>query len=157
MNWYVIYTKPKWEKKVAQQLNRLGVNCYCPLITKVQQYSDRKKKVELPLFNHYVFVQLADKDRNSVFLSPGVIRYLFWLGKHAIVKDEEIDTIKKWLTEDNENISLIQYNVGETIKVNSGPFLNQKAIIKEVTNSHYVLILESLGCILKIKHKLEVA
>lgn len=157
MNWYVVYTKPKWEKKVAEQLNRFGIHCYCPLIKKVQQYSDRKKKVELPLFNHYVFVQLAEKDRNSVFLSPGVVRYLFWLGKHAIVKDEEIDIIKKWLTEDNEDISLVQYNVGEKIKVNSGPFLNQNAIIKEVTNSHYVLVLESLGCILKIKHKLEFA
>lgn len=155
MNWYVVYTKPKWEKRVAEQLNRLGINCYCPLLKKTKQYSDRKKKVEIPLFNHYVFVQLADKDRNQVFLSPGVVRYLFWLGKHAIVKNEEIDTIKNWLSKDNEDISITQYHVGETIKVNSGPFLNQQAIIKEVTNSHYVLILESLGCVLKMQHKLE--
>ena len=157
MNWYVVYTKPKWEKRVAEQLNRLDINCYCPLIKKTKQYSDRKKKVELPLFNHYVFVQLADKDRNLVFLSPGVVRYLFWLGKHAIVKNEEIDTIKDWLSKDNEEINITQYNIGETIKVNSGPFLNQNAVIKEVTNSHYVLVLESLGCVLKIKHKLEEA
>jgi len=95
---------------------------------------------------------LADKDRNLVFLSRGAIRYLYWLGKHAIVKDKEISTIKEWLTDDAA-ISISQYNVGETIKVNSGPFLNHDAVIKEVTNSHYVLILESLGCVLKIKHK----
>ena len=152
MNWYVIYTKPKWEKRVADQLTQLGVNCYCPLIKTTKQYSDRKKTLEVPLFCNYVFVQLADKDRNLVFLSRGAIRYLYWLGKHAIVKDKEISTIKEWLTEDAA-ISISQYNVGETIKVNSGPFLNHDAVIKEVTNSHYVLILESLGCVLKIKHK----
>lgn len=153
MNWYVVYTKPKWEKRVAEQLNRLGINCYCPTTIKVRQWSDRKKKVEVPLFNHYIFVQLSEKDRNMVFLSPGVIRYLFWLGKHAIVKDEEINTIKKWLNSGNSmDISVVEYNVGATIKVNSGPFIDQKAIIQEITNTHYVLVLESLGCVLKMKH-----
>ncbi|OYX86369.1 MAG: antitermination protein NusG [Flavobacteriales bacterium 32-34-25] len=153
MNWYVVYTKPKWEKRVAEQLNRLGISCYCPTTIKVRQWSDRKKKVEVPLFNHYIFVQLSEKDRNMVFLSPGVIRYLFWLGKHAIVKDEEINTIKKWLNSGNSmDISVVEYNVGATIKVNSGPFIDQKAIIQEITNTHYVLVLESLGCVLKMKH-----
>ncbi len=152
MNWYVVYTKPKWEKKVAEQLKKMNINCYCPVIKKIQQYSDRKKKVEVPLFNHYVFVQLAEKDRNLVFMSPGVIRYLFWLGKHAVVKNEEINTIKKWLDSgDNSDISVVEYNVGETIKVSSGPFMDQKATIQEITNTHYILVLESLGCVLKIK------
>lgn len=153
MNWYVVYTKPKAEKKVAEQLNRFGINCYCPLIIKEQQWSDRKKKIQVPLFNHYVFVQLAEKDRNLVFTSPGAIRYLFWLGKHAIVKDKEIETIKEWLKDEKAEISITSYQVGETIQVDSGPFLNQNAIVKEITNTHYFLILESLGCILKIRIK----
>ena len=152
MNWYVIYTKPKWEKKVAEQLLQLEINCYCPIIIKVHQYSDRKKKVAVPLFNHYVFVQLEEKDKNLVFLSPGVVRYLFWLGKHAIVKDHEISTIKNWLEKGNQsNITLTPYKIGETIKLSSGPFLDQKAIIKEMTPKHYILVLESLGCVLKIE------
>ncbi len=153
MNWYVIYTKPKWEKRVSEQLNKIGINCYCPVVTKIQQYSDRKKKVIVPLFNHYVFVQLAERDRNLVFQSPGVVRYLFWLGKHAIVKDEEIDTIKNWLEKgDKYTMSVTQHQVGETIKLNSGPFLDQSAVIKEITKKHYILVLESLGCTLKIEH-----
>lgn len=152
MNWYVIYTKPKGEKKVAEQLTRFGINCYCPLIQKVQQWSDRKKKIEVPLFNHYVFVQLAEKDRSLVFAAPGVIRYLFWLGKHAIVKEAEINTIKEWLsTGDATDISVTSYQVGENIQLDSGPFSTQNALIKEITNTHYVLILESLGCTLKMK------
>jgi hypothetical protein len=56
-----------------------------------------ERKVEAT-FNSYVFVQLSDADRNLFFQSLGVVRYLFWLGKAAIVRDEEIDTIKKWLS-----------------------------------------------------------
>ncbi|MFV8346766.1 UpxY family transcription antiterminator [Flavobacterium sp. ZB4P13] len=154
MNWYVVYTKPKWEKKVAEQLKSSGIACYCPLITQVRQWSDRKKKVEVPLFNSYVFVQLADSERNAVFQSVGVVRYLFWLGKPAIVRDEEISVIKKWLDlSDGTDISVASVQVGDAIQLDSGPFSNQKAIVQEVNNTHYVLVLESLGCVLKMKYK----
>ncbi len=154
MNWYVVYTKPKWEKKVAEQLKNKGIACYCPLVMQVRQWSDRKKKVEVPLFNSYVFVQLPDKERNMVFQSVGVVRYLFWLGKPAIVRDEEIETIKKWLDPAQANdVSLFSFQVGDAIQLESGPFSSQKATVQEVTNTHYVLVLESLGCVLKMKIK----
>jgi transcription antitermination factor NusG len=154
MNWYVVYTKPKWEKKVAEQLKNKGIECYCPLITQVRQWSDRKKKVEVPLFNSYVFVQLPDSERNAVFQSVGVVRYLFWLGKPAVVRDEEISVIKKWLNPSKGNeVSVFSFQIGDAIQLDSGPFSNQKAIVQEVTNTHYVLVLESLGCVLKMKYK----
>lgn len=151
MNWYVVYTKPKWEKKVAEQLEQFGIECYCPLITKVRQWSDRKKKIIVPLFNSYVFVQLREEDRNLVFQSSGVVRYLFWIGKPAIVRDEEISVIKKWLDKPNQfEITVSQFQVGDKIKLESGPFVNQEAIVREVKNNQYVLVLESLGCVLKM-------
>ena len=154
MNWYVIYTKPKWEKKVAEQLAEAGIDCYCPLITQIRQWSDRKKKVEVPLFNSYVFVQLDESERNSVFQSAGVVRYLFWLGKPAIVRHEEIEVIKKWLnTSDAADVIVENYKIGDAIQLESGPFSAQKAIVQEVTNTYYVLVLESLGCVLKMKIK----
>jgi transcriptional antiterminator RfaH len=154
MNWYVVYTKPKWERKVAEQLNKLGIVCYCPLVTQIRQWSDRKKKMEVPLFNSYVFVQLEEENRNMVFHSTGVVRYLFWLGKPAIVRDEEIKTIRKWLEiPDPLTIAVVPLQTGDTIALESGPFLDQKAIVQEVTNTHYVLVLESLGCVLKMKYK----
>ncbi|RYJ37866.1 NusG antitermination factor [Flavobacterium anhuiense] len=154
MNWYVVYTKPKWEKKVADKLNQLGIECYCPLITQVKQWSDRKKKIEMPLFNSYVFVQLPDSERNLVFQVAGVVRYLFWLGKPAIVKDQEIEIIKKSLKATNiSDISVSTFQVGDKIKLESGAFSNQNAIVQEVSNSYYVLVLEALGCVLKIKYK----
>lgn len=152
MNWYVVYTKPKWEKKVADQLTQKGIECYCPLFTKVSQWSDRKKKVEVPLFNSYVFVHLAGADRNLVFQSSGAVRYLFWLGKPAIVRDEEINAIKKWLsTPDQYEISVSSLQVGDKVVLESGPFKSQEAIVQEVNKNDYVLILESMGCVLRIK------
>ncbi|WPO79534.1 UpxY family transcription antiterminator [Flavobacterium sp. KACC 22761] len=154
MNWYVLYTKPKWEKKVAERLTQIGVECYCPVITQVKQWSDRKKKVEVPLFNSYVFVQLSEIDRNSVFNIPGVVRYLFWLGKPAIVRDEEINIIKSSLKATNvSDVSVSSIQVGDRIKLESGAFTNQDAIVQEVSKTHYILVLESMGCVLKIKYK----
>ncbi len=154
MNWYVVYTKPRWEKKVADQLNKIGIKCYCPLIIQMRQWSDRKKKVEVPLFNSYVFVQLEDLDRNLVFQIPGVIRYLFWLGKPAIVRDEEIRIIKSSIESPAiSEISVAPFKIGDKIKLDSGAFSSQDAIVREISNTHYTLVLESLGCVLKIKYK----
>lgn len=153
MNWYVVYTKPKWEKKVAEQLSQKGIECYCPLITQVRQWSDRKKKLVVPLFNSYVFVRLAEVDRNLVFQSTGVVRYLFWLGKPAIVRDEEINTIKEWLTAPDEyDVTISSLQAGDRVTLESGPFKAHDAIVQEVNKSHYVLFLESMGCVLKMKH-----
>jgi transcriptional antiterminator RfaH len=153
-NWYVVYTKPKWEKKVAEKLTEIGIECYCPLITQIKEWSDRKKKVEVPLFNSYVFVQLEDINRNSVFQISGVIRYLFWLGKPAIVKDSEIDIIKTSLKAPTISDSAVtSLQVGDRIKLEAGAFTNQDAIVQEISNTHYILVLESLGCVLKIKYK----
>jgi transcription antitermination factor NusG len=153
MNWYVVYTKPKWEKKVANQLNLIGINCYCPLKTQIRQWSDRKKKVEIPIFNSYVFVQVEEKNRNQVFEVTGAVRYLFWLGKPAIVRDEEITILKKWLSSPEDfEISVAPFKIGDVVELESGPFISQKAKVKEVNKTHYVLVLESLGCVLKIRY-----
>ena len=154
MNWYVVYTKPKWEKKVAERLNEIGVHTYCPLITKVSQWSDRKKTLTVPLFNSYIFVQVSEKERNNIFQVTGAIRYLFWLGKPAVVKDSEIDAIKEWLAiPDFYEVSVETLKQGDKIILESGPFASQSAIIQEVKQNHYILILESLGCVLKVNKK----
>ena len=151
MSWYVVYTKPKWEKKVAERLTEMGVVAYCPLIAKISQWSDRKKKVMVPLFNSYIFVQIADKDRSQVFEIPGAIRYLFWLGKPAVVKNSEIETIQEWLSvPETYEVSLDQWKKGDKIILESGPFVSQTAVIQEVKQNHYILILESLGCTLRV-------
>ncbi len=154
MNWYVVYTKPKWEKKVAERLNEIGVIAYCPLVTKTSQWSDRKKIISVPLFNSYIFVQIEEKNRNKVFEIPGAIRYLFWLGKPASVRDSEIEAIQKWLSSPDEfEVTLDKWKKGDKIILESGPFISQSAIIQEAKQKHYILILESLGCLLRVDKK----
>lgn len=146
MNWYVLYTKPRWEKKTATELERKGIEVYCPMITTVRQWSDRKKKVTSPLFTSYIFVRLKEKDRNLVFSAPGVVRYLFWLGKPAIVRDEEIETIERWLNNDQyEDVQVRSFKPGERVEIQSGPMKGQKGVVKEVGKKEIRLVLESLG------------
>ncbi|HEY6143565.1 MAG TPA: UpxY family transcription antiterminator [Flavobacterium sp.] len=154
MNWYVVYTKPKWEKKVAERLNEIGVVAYCPLVTKTSQWSDRKKVISVPLFNSYVFVQIEEKERNRVFETPGVVRYLFWLGKPATVRDSEIEAVKNWLSVPSAyDVILDKWKKGDKVVLESGLFANQFATIHEVKPNHYILILESMGCLLKVDKK----
>ena len=94
MKWFVLYTRPQYEIKVAEALQGLGIRAYCPVYTQLKQYSDRKKKVEKPLLKSYVLVKIADQDREQVFAIPGVVRYVFWLGKPAVVREEEIELMK---------------------------------------------------------------
>jgi transcriptional antiterminator RfaH len=95
-SWYVLYTKPRNEKKVAERLSAAGYNVYCPLHKVKRQWSDRMKVVEEPLFKGYLFIQVEDKRRDEVFNYPGAVRYLFWLRCPALVRSCEIQTIKKW-------------------------------------------------------------
>ena len=97
MNWYVLHTKYRSEKKAEEQLLSLGINAYCPTRLEVRLWCDRKKRIEVPVLPSMVFVNIDDKDIKRVFESPLVVRYMFWLGNRAIVRQSEIDVLKKYL------------------------------------------------------------
>src|SRR6476620_283455 len=97
--WYAVYTKPRWEKKVAGLFEKRGIEHYCPLNKVVKQWSDRKKTVLEPLFKSYVFVHVAESKRWELLNIPGIINYVTWLGKPARIKESEIATIRKFLKE----------------------------------------------------------
>ena len=97
--WYAVYTKPRWEKKVAILLQQKGIESYCPLNKVRRRWSDRMKTLEEPLFKSYVFVQITEGDRTAVRMTDGVINFVYWNGKPAIIKEKEIATIRKFLDE----------------------------------------------------------
>ena len=150
MPWFVLYTQPRNEKKVTDRLEKLGITAYCPMTIQVRQWSDRKKKVEVPLLNSYVFVQLAEADRKLVFEVPGIVRYLFWLGEPAIVGDEEIKTLKNWLSHDLAALEVSALKPGDTITLKEGAFKNQEALIKTISKNKMQLVLVSLGLLVTI-------
>jgi len=93
MNWFVLHTKPRFEKKVEERLLSLGIEAYCPVRKEIRLWSDRKKKVDVPVLPSMVLVKLEEKKVNDVFNVNGVVRYMFWLGKRAIVREKEIDIL----------------------------------------------------------------
>ena len=145
MPWFVIYAKSRNEKKVAELLQRNGVEAFCPLIKLRKKWSDRTKIVETPLFNSYVFVNLSEKDRNVVFYVPGVIRYLFWLKKPAIVKDSEIESLKAVLNDTIDSFSIENYQIGDTIKISEGVFKGVDGVIEKQSKNKLHVILENVG------------
>lgn len=151
MKWFVIYTKPQFEVKVAHALKSMGITAYCPVYTEIKQYSDRKKKVQKPLLRSYVFVKLEDKNRECVFDITGVVRYLFWLGKPAIVREEEIDVMQNTLAGVYESISITQLQKGAIYNIKEGPFKGQEGKVINLLKNRIKLELPNLGVLVTLK------
>ena len=144
--WYVLYTKSKNEKKVAERLTAAGYNVYCPLHKVKRQWSDRVKIIEEPLFKGYLFIQVEDHKRDQVFSFPGTVRYLFWLRRPAVVRDAEIKTIQKWFGEyAHEDIDISDILPGDYVRITSGPFTGEQAVLLDKTNKKAVVQLKELG------------
>lgn len=92
--WFALYTKPRWEKKVCLLLEKAGETVFLPLTQTIRQWSDRKKKVSLPLISLYVFVKSEEKHLNSLLKYNGVVGILKYLKKPAVVQDYEIENLK---------------------------------------------------------------
>ena len=149
-SWHVIYTKPRAEKKVEERLNNFGIEAYCPVKLEIKQWSDRKKKILVPVLPSMVLVNIDEKERNKVFDIPGVVRYMFWLGKHALVKNDEVDSLKKLLTQNNiVSQDTIALKVGEKIDVPG--FESKSGIIKKISTNTIWVVLKNLGYVIKLK------
>ena len=149
--WFVVYTRPQQELKVAEQLTTMGITNYCPTITLVKQYSDRKKKVTKPLLSSYVMVELEEKERQKVFAFSGIVRYLFFLGKPAIVQDNEIDLMQDHLNGLYNDIKVTTLTLGEYHTIKEGPFSGVNGKVIETDNKKVKLELTSLGMCITLK------
>ena len=145
MEWFALYTKPRNEKKVAETLAALGIEVYCPLVTTIKQWSDRKKKVESPLIPSYIFVKIEEANRKDVFQVAGVVQYVFWLGKPAKIQPHEIEALKTQLAAPVVKVTLETWTPNAQIQINEGPFKNQMAVVEKVSTNKVTLILKSLG------------
>ena len=149
--WFVVYTRPQQELKVAEQLSRMGITNYCPTITLVKQYSDRKKKVIKPLLSSYLMVQLEEKDRNKVFLCSGIVRYLFFLGKPAVVTSSEINSMQDYLSGVYNDIKVTTLSVGDSHTISKGPFSAISGRVVLTDKTKVKLEIASLGMSITLK------
>ncbi len=156
--WYALYTKPRWEKKIDSVLVRKGIESWCPLQKVERQWSDRKKIIEEPLFKSYVFVRIVPDEKTKVLMTDGVLNFVYYLGKPAIIKDDEVNTIKKYLAEKDASIAILSeegFQNEMKVKVNHGVFMdNEGTVIRGGKKKVYVK-LESLGQVMVVEFPAE--
>ena len=149
LKWYAVYTKPRWEKKVNSLLLQKGIEVYCPLNKIRRKWSDRIKTIEEPLFKSYVFVKIKDDERTSVRMTNGVVNFVYWDGKPAIIKEKEIQTIRRFLDE-YENVEAVRIDLaeGDRVQVIAGPMMDKEGKVMEVKNKMVKVCIDSLGYML---------
>jgi len=145
-NWYALYTKPRWEKKVATQLNKKGFEVYCPVNVVRRRWTDRYKIIEDPLFKSYVFIRFDINDQTRVRLTDGVVNFVYWQGRPAMIHENEIILIKKFLNEFSDvQATSIALNTGLKVRVKAGLMMNHEGLVIDVKNNSVSVMLETLG------------
>jgi transcription antitermination factor NusG len=131
-NWFALYTKPRSEFKASQQLAGVEIEHYLPTVTKLKQWSDRKKKVTEPLIRGYIFIYATEHQRLASVEQPSIVRCVFDGGHPASIPEWQIDNIRKMLSLKSE---IIVYNgivFGTKVKIKNGPF---EGVVGIVTNN----------------------
>ena len=156
--WYAVYTKPRWEKKIEKVFERKQIERWCPLQKVERQWSDRKKIVEEPLFKSYVFVYIDNTERANVLMTDGVLNFVYYLGKPAVIKTAEIDLIKSYLSEKEAKISIISkegFAEDTKIKVNHGVFMGKEGTVLRGGKKKLYVKLHSLGQVMVVEFPAE--
>ncbi|HEX4957018.1 MAG TPA: UpxY family transcription antiterminator [Lacibacter sp.] len=144
--WHAVYTHPRSEKKVAQLLEKKKMEVYCPLTKVRKRWSDRYKVIEEPLFKSYVFVCITEEEKTAVRLTDGVVNFVYWLGKPAVIKTSEIQIIKKFLSEYEEvQANPTPVKEGQRVRVKTGLLMDTEGEVIKVVNNRVYVLLESLG------------
>jgi transcriptional antiterminator RfaH len=159
MNWKALYVASRSEKKVMARLIEMGYEAYVPLKKEKRQWSDRKKIVITPLINGYVFIKIADKNREQVFKANGVIQYVRYNGADAIIREEEILVLKS-IEEKGyhaEASPLTKFAEGERAIIKHGQFKGLSGIVERGSGKDiYTICLDSIGYLVKINLPSEV-
>jgi len=150
--WFAVYTRPKWEKKISEILTRKKIENYCPLNKVVRQWSDRKKIVLEPLFTSYVFIRVTEQELWSIKQTDGVISLVYWLGKPAVIRNSEIDIVKKFLIgHTNVKLERTDVNISDTVRVIGGPLMEQEGHVLSVGNKSIKIMLPTLGYLMFVE------
>ena len=144
--WYALYTRPRWEKKVNDLLTRKGMESYCPLNRVRRRWTDRPKIVQVPLFTSYVFVHITEAEKGEVRFTDGVVNFVYWERKPAIIRNEEIELIKKFLR-DYEDVEVrpLTLTEGQRVRIRTGVMMNKEGVVAQIKNNRAVVVIESLG------------
>ena len=132
--WFALYTKPRSEFKAAEQIKDAGIKYYLPSITKVKQWSDRKKKVTEPLLRGYIFIYANERERIISLEQYSVVRCISERGRPAKIPEWQIDNLKKMLSTESDVLVKEGLVPGVKIKIKEGPFEGVIGILQEIDN-----------------------
>ena len=121
-HWFALYTKPRHEFKAELQLNSVSIENYLPTYLVTKQWSDRKKKINEPVFRGYIFIYASEKERLLSLSQSAIVRCISFSGKPSIVPGWQINNLKKILSESPEVLVTNKIEVGTKIKITDGPF-----------------------------------
>lgn len=129
LDWYALYTCPRHEKCVAQQIEERSIACFLPLYRSVRRWKDRRKELELALFPGYVFVRLALEDRLRVLQLPSAVRLVSFNGQPAVLPEAEIEALRERLSRGGCAEPHPYLRVGRRVRVCAGPMQGLEGII----------------------------
>lgn len=152
-HWYVFYTKSRAEKKTKQILEKFGFEVFLPTVKVVRQWSDRKKKVEVPLFNSYIFVLEEEYRIVEVLKIPGISWNIRHNGKPAFLRENEINLIKKVVDSGYavEAEGYEELEKGDDVEIIDGPLKGFKGIIDKSVEKNFRVIIPSIGQAVKVQ------
>jgi transcription antitermination factor NusG len=153
--WYALYVASRQEKNAGRLLAERGVECYVPLVKTMRQWSDRKKMVEMPLLNGYLFACITPAQKEKVLQTKGIVCFVRSEGKDAVLRQEEIDRLKQ-LVELGYHLEAFgikrNYKGGEKVKIVSGPLKNIEGFVVESKEGRFIdVLLESIGQSIRVK------
>ncbi|MFQ5707394.1 MAG: UpxY family transcription antiterminator [bacterium] len=138
--WYAIYTRPRFEKKVNTELLGKGLQAFLPLRSVTKYWSDRRKKVDEPLFPSYVFVCANLRERYDSLQSRGVIRMVSFAGRPARIPEDQIQSIHRILEHGYDPEPFDYLTRGDQVAVVSGPLRGMKGIFLERRGQNRLVI-----------------
>lgn len=152
--WYAVYTRPRSEKKVAVYLADMAIEFYCPFHKVSRKWSDRIKVIEEPLFKGYIFVRLTKAEKFEVKKITGVLNFVNYLGKPAIIQPNEILNIKRFLN-DFDEVTVVNDTlaVADEVQVNAGLLMNYFGTVLEIRGNSVLLKINSMGLSLQAVFK----
>jgi len=129
--WFALYTKPRHEFKAALQLETEDINYYLPVITRLKQWSDRKKKITEPLLRGYIFIFADEKERYLSLQQLSIVRCIFDHGRPAVIPEWQIENLKKFLNKEADVIVHSGIVLGAKVKILDGPFAGVIGVVKQ--------------------------
>jgi transcriptional antiterminator NusG len=141
-NWYAIQTRSRHEKMVSYQLGMRGIAHYLPMVTEVHKWSDRTKKVELPLFSGYLFVQVVptNEARVKVLTVDGVVRFIGQNGQGTAIPEEQVESVRILLAQDIACSSHPFLKVGQRVRLRGGALDGVEGIFQSCAGDDTLIV-----------------